>query len=78
MIEADGDKMWGGVFEANIEDALTECNIHTRKPTILKKFNDWDESKCNLAKRVPYILDNPSSYFTTETKVNSLDNCNAS
>lgn len=69
MLEADGDKMWGGVFEARIEDVLHECNVNTKKPNILKKFSNWNESNCNLAKRVPYILDNPSSYLTTELSV---------
>ena len=69
MIEADGQQRWGGIFEARIEDAVAVCNINTEKPKLLKKFDNWNESDSNLAQRVPFILDNPSSYLTTEKTV---------
>ena len=37
---------------------------------MLKKFDNWDELESNLAKRVPCLLVNPSSYFTTGEAVN--------
>ena len=69
MIEADGHQRWGGIFEARMEDAVAVCNIDTKKPKLLKKFDNWNESKSNLAQRVPFLLDNPSSYLTTEKTV---------
>ena len=71
MLEADGDQRWGGVFEAKIKDAMSTYNIDTTMPVLLKKFDNWDETKSNIAKTVPYFLDNPSSYFTTEETVSS-------
>ena len=71
MLEADGNKRWGGVFEARIKDAMSTCNTNTKMPELLKKFDNWDETKSNIAKTVPYFLDNPSSYFTTEKTVSS-------
>ena len=70
MLEADGNKRWGGVFRAKIEDAMPTSNANTKEPKLLKKFDNWDETKCNLAKRLPYLLDNPTSYLTTENTVN--------
>ena len=69
MIEADGSQRWGGIFEARLVDTFAVCNVDTEKPKLLKKFDNWNESASNLAKRVPYVLDNPSSYLTTEKKV---------
>ena len=71
LIEADGHQRWGGVFEARIEDGFTACNFDAKMPTLLRKFDNWNESDSNLSKRVPCILDNPSSYFTMEKSVNS-------
>jgi len=66
LIEADGHQRWGGIFEAKINDAFHVCNTDKKKPKLLKKFDNWNESESNLARRLPYFLDNPSSYFTTE------------
>ena len=74
MIEADGHQRWGGIFEARMEDAVTVCSVDAKKPKLLKKFDNWNESNSNLAKRVPYFLDNPSSYLTTEETVRTDHN----
>jgi len=66
LIEADGHQRWGGVFEARIEDTFIACNSDSKKPALLRKFDNWNESDSNLAKRMPYLIDNPSSYLTTE------------
>ena len=71
LLEADGHQRWGGIFESKINDAFHVCNTDKKKPKLLKKFDNWNESESNLARRLPYFLDNPSSYFTTEETVNS-------
>ena len=69
LIEADGTQRWGGIFEARIKDAFDVCKADEKKPILLKKFDNWSESDSNLAKRVPCLHNNPSSYFTTEETV---------
>ena len=71
MIEADNDQRWGGIFEARMEDAVAVYSVNTKKPKLLKKFDNWNESDSNIAQRVPYFLDNPSSYLTTEETVSN-------
>ena len=74
MLEAEGSERWGGIFEARIQDAMTTSSSDTKEPKLLKKFDNWDETKCNLAKRLPYLLDNPTSYLTTENTVKIKEN----
>ena len=69
MIEADGNKRWGGVFEADVKDGLTACKASSSKPKILKKFDDWDEGTSSLASSNPYMPNYKDTYLTTARDV---------
>ena len=76
MIEADGVKKWGGVFEGHNSDGLIACTPSQFKPQLLEKFDNWDEQKSSLTASNPHIVDNPASYFTTAPKVLILNPIN--
>eukprot|EP00795_Rhopilema_esculentum_P015280 gene15280-6491_t len=69
MIEADGVKKWGGVFEGHNSDGLIACTPSKFKPRLIEKFDNWDEQKSNLMSSNPYVVDNPASYLTTSRKI---------
>ena len=75
MIEAEGVKKWGGVFEGHDSDGLIACNPSQFKPRLLEKFDNWDEQKSSLMSSNPYTINNPASYLTTSRKVNGLYLC---
>ena len=74
MIEADGDKRWGGVFEGAKDDGLTGSVPSSQKPKLLKKFDAWDDSNSNFLSSNPYVVDCSAAYFTTALKVRKFMN----
>ncbi|XP_065054894.1 uncharacterized protein LOC135683537 isoform X1 [Rhopilema esculentum] len=71
MIEAEGPKKWGGIFEGHNSDGLIACTPSQFKPRLLEKFDNWDEQKSSLIASNPHIVDNPASYYTTAPKTSS-------
>ena len=74
LIEADGDKRWGGVFEGAKDDGLTGSVPSSQKPKLLKKFDTWDDSNSNFLSSNPYVVDCSAAYFTTALKVRTFVN----
>lgn len=72
MIEGDGEKRWGGVFEGSITDGLTALSPSKQKPTLLQKFDQWDESVGNLVNSNPHIAKCPGHLYTTSVNVRNL------
>ncbi len=74
MIEADGNHQWGGIFEGAINDGLTSCTPSAKKPKLLKKFSNWNESTSDLMKTNPFVVDNLGSLLTTSLNVRGCYN----
>lgn len=78
MIEADGDKRWGGVFEGDKDDGLISSIPSSQKPKLLKKFDTWDDSNSNFLSSNPHVVDYSAAYFTTALKVKIFVNISLS
>ena len=69
MIEAGGDKRWGGIFEGEIRDGLIGCKPSKKRPKLLKKFDGWNETKSSLVASNPYMPSGEEAYLTTAREV---------
>ena len=58
MVEADGEDQNGGIFSFTVVPSLLTCPPEDFKPTLLKKFGDWNEETELLAKYAPCISSN--------------------
>ena len=74
IIEADGKGKWGGIFSGPTSANLLTVPPKELKPSLLRKFNNWDESVSNFAKRLPYATDINGIVLTTSESVSILVN----
>lgn len=79
MIEADGDDRNGGIFSLAVDFSLLVCPPRDRKPKLLKKFGNWNESTENLARYAIHTASKNGEIFFTASSDVSLsiiyENC---
>ena len=67
-IEADGQKSWGGMWEAPRDYTfLSTCDKQT-DVKLLEKFDSWDE-KCSLADHMPRLDLSPDIFLTSASQL---------
>ena len=69
MVEANGEDQNGGVFSFTVVPSLLTCPSEDFKPTLLKKFGDWNEKTELLAKYAPCISSGNGVFLKTGSVV---------
>ena len=63
-IEADGEKSWGGIWEAPRDYTFLSTSDKQTDVKLLEKFDSWNE-KCSLAYRMPRLDLSPDIFLTS-------------
>lgn len=69
MIEANGDDKNGGIFSLDAGFTLLNCPPKDKKPTLLKKFGNWDENVENLMKYPVHSVSKNGVFITSSSDV---------
>ena len=63
MIETENDKHYGGIFSLPVDFSLLVCPPRDKKPKLIKKFGDWNETKENIANYPMYLTSKSNGVF---------------
>ena len=67
-IEADGEKSWGGIWEAPRDYTFLSTSDKQTDVKLLEKFDSWDE-KCSLADHMPRLDLSPDIFLTSASQL---------
>ena len=72
MIEAEDHNDNGGIFSLPVGFSLLAPPPAGIKPTVLKKFGNWNESEENIAKYPIHLVSNKDTFLAAWSKVSKF------